>query len=236
VKEYVRTPAERNAAYEWLAARERGTLVPALSWRQYADGQDTPPLRVWRRFAYAVAVPLVRTRTRPSTVTIVGLVVALAVPLVATGAPLIAAGLLLLSALAGSVDGTLARLGPRGSRVGTVYDAVAERLAEACWLAALWRLGAPGWVPATGWAVCWLHEYVQARATIVGMRPDAAGTVAERPTRVIVAAGGLGFAGLLAPISHELIAGTATAASAIFVLLAVTGLVQLFVGIRRALR
>jgi CDP-diacylglycerol--glycerol-3-phosphate 3-phosphatidyltransferase len=239
VKEFVRTPAARAAAYEWLAAREPGSLVPVLTREQYLntrDDRDSPSLRAWRRLAYAVAVPLVRIRARPLMITVVGLLASLAVPLVVSGAPLAAAGLVLLSALAAAVGGTLAEIGARSSRIGAVYGAVADRIAEACWLAALWRLGAPAWVPATGWVVCWLHEYVRARAALAGMPQAAASTVAERPTRVVVAVLGLALAGILAPLDRELIAGTATAAGAIFTLLALTGLVQLLVVVRQALR
>jgi CDP-diacylglycerol--glycerol-3-phosphate 3-phosphatidyltransferase len=218
-----------------------------LTWDEYAVGwaaghggydprTGSPLARGWLRLAYTLGRLLGRTRIRPSAVTAAGLVAAIGVPLVAPGAPVAGAALVVVSALADAVDGALARIGGRGSRLGQVYDAVADRIAEACWLAALWRLGAPGWLPVAGWIVCWLHEYLRTRAAAAGMPRMGGVTVGDRPLRVIVVTFGLVVAGLFTPFGAELVAGTATAASTIFALLAAAGLGQQFLAVRKALR
>ena len=79
----------------------------------------------------------------------------------------------------------------RETRLGQVYDSVADRLTEAAWLPALWLLGAPGWLVAG----C-RRAVVAARVRPGpgdGRRHAEIGavTVGERPTRVLVALFGL---------------------------------------------
>jgi hypothetical protein len=58
--------------------------------------------------------------------------------------------LVLLSAVADTVDGAVAVIAGRATRLGQVDDSLADRLGEACWLVALWLVGAPGWLDAPG--------------------------------------------------------------------------------------
>jgi phosphatidylglycerophosphate synthase len=117
-----------------------------------------------------------------------------------------------------------------------VYDSVADRIAELCWAAALWAVGAPAALVVVCAALSWLHEYTRARATTAGMTEIGAVTAAERPTRVTVTVAGLVLAGALGPIAPELAAGTATVVAAVWALLAVLGFGQLLTAVRAALR
>ncbi|HKT04520.1 MAG TPA: CDP-alcohol phosphatidyltransferase family protein, partial [Rugosimonospora sp.] len=146
-----------------------------LSWDQYADqwaalhsGVDPrrarPEVRRWVRFAYHAGKVLARLRVPPVAVTGGALLLGILTPLLAVrhGAwPALAAVLVVAAAAADGLDGAVALLSGRTSPLGYVYDALADRLVELCWLLALWLVGVPGWVVASCLAVSWLHEYVR---------------------------------------------------------------------------
>ena len=130
--------------------------------------------------------------------TALGLVVAAAaiVPAAAGGAWLVAAGLLVgLSGLVDSLDGALAIGTGRASQRGFVLDSVVDRLTEVAYAAALWVAGAPGWVAVAFGALCWLPDYLRARAGQAGVDRTGPISVWERPTRVAMAGMTLGGAG-----------------------------------------
>ncbi|GAA2703465.1 CDP-alcohol phosphatidyltransferase family protein [Micromonospora olivasterospora] len=220
-----------------------------LNWDQYAaawarlhGGFDpraaAPVVRAWLRFAYHLGYVLGRLRVTPTAVTVAGVLLCLCVPLFAVrpvDGPLIGALFVLVAAVADSVDGAVAVATNRTTRLGYVYDSLADRLGEAAWLVAFWLVGAPGALVAAAGGLSWLHEYVRARAVAAGMREIGAVTVGERPTRVCVALVGLLLAGLTGLIAPDLAAGTITMATAVWVLLAGFGLGQLLSAVRRAL-
>ena len=215
----------------------------ARQWSALHGGYDPRTagvlVRGWLRLAYVVARPLAARGVRPSAVTSAGVAVAVAVPVVAAfGASWgpVGALLVLLGAVADSADGALAVVAGRETRLGRVYDSVADRVSEAAWLVALFLLGAPGWLVAGCLGVTWLHEYVRARATVAGMTGLGAVTVAERPTRVLLTLFGLlavGAAALVTP-NHTDTAATATAA--VWTALGTAGLTHLWVAVVRELR
>jgi CDP-diacylglycerol--glycerol-3-phosphate 3-phosphatidyltransferase len=185
--------------------------------------------RHWLSLVYAAARPLAAARVDPFLVTVLALAGAGGVVAVARW-PLAAFGLVVVSGLLDNLDGAVAILRSRVSRLGFVVDSAADRLADGLFLVGLWRLGAPaGWCVGAGAAV-WLLEYVRARAGNAGLGEIGVVTVGERPTRVIVTA--MAFAA--APVvGHE----HAAVAGAVAVLgLGVVGLVQLSVVAHRALR
>jgi CDP-diacylglycerol--glycerol-3-phosphate 3-phosphatidyltransferase len=173
--------------------------------------------------AYRLATILADRNVAPNTVTAFGLALAIATTFT-TRWPPVAAALVALSALADTADGALAVLTGRDSRLGYVIDSVADRLAEACWLVAFVLLGAPVWLVVLGGGLAWLHEYTRARATAAGMAEVGAVTVAERPTRVLVAIGTLAVPPIV------------TIGAAAWAALAAIGLGQLLVAVHRALR
>ncbi|MEV4714293.1 CDP-alcohol phosphatidyltransferase family protein [Micromonospora sp. NPDC049374] len=214
----------------------------ATAWARLHGGFDprvaTPVVRGWLRFSYHVGFLLGRLRVGPTAVTVVGVLLCLCVPLLAVrpgDGPFLGALFVLLASVADSVDGAVAVATGRTTRLGYVYDSLADRIGEAAWLVAFWLVGAPGALVAAGGALSWLHEYVRARAVAAGMREIGAVTVGERPTRVCVAVAGLLLAGLSGLIEVDLAAGTITMATAVWVLLAAFGLGQLLSAVRRAL-
>ncbi|MEV4512864.1 CDP-alcohol phosphatidyltransferase family protein [Dactylosporangium sp. NPDC049525] len=203
------------------------------------DPRSAPPVvQGWLRMSYEVGAALVRIGVRsPNAITALGLLLAAAVPFAVTGGPgwaLAGAVLVLLSAVADTVDGVLAVVTGRASRLGQVYDSAADRVAEACWLVALVILGGPAWLAAGCCAVMWLHEYVRARATVAGMSDIGTVTVAERPTRVLVTIFGL-LAVAGAGVADRWQEQTVLAVLAAMAALTVAGFVQLAVAVRRAL-
>jgi len=220
-----------------------------LTWQEYAaawsrlhGGFDpeaaAPVVRGWIRLAYRGGSLLGRLRVGPGTVTASGLLLCLAVPFAVLAGPsglLLGALLVLLAGFADALDGAVAVVTDRTSRLGFVYDSVADRLGELAWLAAFWVAGVPGWLAAAGAAVSWLHEYVRARAAAGGMDGLGIVTLGERPTRVSVAISGLlvgGVAGLVHPGWETTVV---LVAAIVWLALGVIGLVQLAVAVRREL-
>ncbi|MEV4349873.1 CDP-alcohol phosphatidyltransferase family protein [Actinoplanes sp. NPDC049596] len=231
----------------------------AVAWSRLHGGFDprqaSPLVRGWVRIAYRAGSWLTRHRIGPMAVTTAGLVLCLLVPVAvllgradSLGGPglsfsgarlsdspgvlarvglLLAAALALVAALADSLDGAVAVISGRTTRLGYVYDSVADRLGELAWLTAFWLAGAPGWLVTLAGATSWLHEYARARATAAGMSEIGVVTVAERPTRVLLTIFGL--------LSAAALPFLITAATTLWLLLALTAATQLTVAIRRSL-
>src|SRR3954447_5772319 len=184
--------------------------TPAVTWDEYVTawsrlhgGFDpraaSPVVRGWVRTAYRTGSFLARRRVGPAAVTTAGLALCLAVPFVARlgrGGLLVGALLVLLAGFADGLDGAVAVVAGRTTRLGFVYDSVADRLGEAAWLAGFWVAGAPAALVVAAGTGSWPHEYVRARAAMAGMAEIGAVTVGERPTRVSVAISGLLVAGV----------------------------------------
>jgi CDP-diacylglycerol--glycerol-3-phosphate 3-phosphatidyltransferase len=221
----------------------------ALTWDEYAEvwsalhgGFDplgtSPVVRGWLRLAYLGGRLLGGLGVGPNAVTAAGLLSCLTVPFAAAQGPvglLIGAGLVLLAGIADALDGAVAVVTGRASRLGFVYDSVADRLGEAAWLTAFWLAGAPGLLVVIGGGACWLHEYIRARSAGAGMRGVGVVTVGERPTRVSVALVGLLLAGAGGLLRPELAAGTVTFAAVVWLFFTVFGLGQLVTAVRRDL-
>jgi phosphatidylglycerophosphate synthase len=206
------------------------------AWSRWHGGSGTerPLVRGWLSLAYTLARPLVGLP--PVVATALGLLVAVAsvAASAAGGLWLLAAGVLVgLSGLLDSLDGALAIGTGRASRRGFVLDSVVDRLTEVAYACALWAAGAPGWLAVVFGALCWLPDYLRARAGQAGVRETGALSVWERPTRVIMTGLTLGGAGVISGLgAADLVVTVGTAAGA---LLGAVGVVQLGVSLRRML-
>ena len=201
-------------------------------WHGGTDPDGNRLVRGWLSTAYALARPL--AGLPPLAVTALGLLLAVAaVPLAAVGGlGLVAAGLLVgLSGLLDSLDGALALVTGRASRRGFVLDSAVDRLTEAAYATALWAGGAPGWLAAAFGALCWLPDYLRARAGQAGVAETGALSVWERPTRVAMAAFTLGGAGVVPGLATTVL----SVGAAVGVGLGAVGTAQLGVGLRRSL-
>jgi CDP-diacylglycerol--glycerol-3-phosphate 3-phosphatidyltransferase len=220
-----------------------------LSWDAYAAGwaalhlgvdprRSSLLVRGWMRLSYVVGRGLSRLGVRPGAVTLLGLLLSLAVPVAAVWRGVFffaAAGLVLLSALADSVDGAVAVMSARASRLGAFDDGLADRVGEAAWLTALWLVGGHGVVVVACGAVSWLHEYVRATAARSGMHDIGVITVNERPTRVIAVIAALTLGGLTWMVNPRLVPGAVTVVLAIWLLLGVLALIRLVATVRKSL-
>jgi CDP-diacylglycerol--glycerol-3-phosphate 3-phosphatidyltransferase len=183
---------------------------------------------------YALARPF--AGLPPLVATLLGLAVAVSAvgPAAAGGPWLVAAGVVVgISGLLDSLDGALAIGTGRASRRGFVLDSAVDRLTEAAYAVALWVAGAPGWLAVAFGALCWLPDYLRARAGQAGVRDTGPISVWERPTRVVMTGLTLGGAGVLAGL--DLTAPVVTTGTAVGVLLGALGVVQLGLWLRRAM-
>jgi phosphatidylglycerophosphate synthase len=188
----------------------------------------------WLSLVYLAARPLAARGAAPDALTGWGVLVSLAVPAIAAGGgrwPLLAVLAVLVAGVLDNLDGAVAVLTGRATGFGYVLDSVADRVSDAAHIAALWALGAPGWLCLTGAAVCWLQEYARARAGAAGMTELGVLTVFERPTRIVLAAFLLLGCGLLTGSAAWL----ATAGAAAWTALGAAALAQLLLAARRHL-
>lgn len=195
-------------------------------------------VRGWLTMAHAVARPLVRAGAGPGAVTLGGILLALVVPLLALGADaaprivLACSALVVVSGLADNLDGAVAVLTDRATRTGYVLDSVSDRVADVAYLTTLWLVGAPGVLLTAGGLATFLQEYTRARGAAAGMEEVGVVSIAERPTRIIIAAAFLLGAGLY----PDSAVGWATAGAAAWLAVHVVGFVQVSLAVRRALR
>jgi phosphatidylglycerophosphate synthase len=209
-------------------------LAAWSAWHGGTDPMASRLVRGWLSAAYAAARRL--AGLPPVVATALGLAVAVAavVPARAGGPWLLLAGPLIgVSAVLDSLDGALAIVTGRASRRGFVLDSAVDRLSEAAFAAALWAAGAPGWLAAAFGALCWLPDYLRARAGQAGVAETGAISVWERPSRVAMTGFTLGGAGVVA--GWGLAGPVVTTGTAVGCLLGVVGVVQLGTALRRAL-
>ena len=212
----------------------RDDYLAAWSHWHGGAGTSTPLVRGWLSMAYALARPL--AGLPPVVATALGLLAAVAAigPAHAGGLWLLATGVLVgLSGLLDSLDGALAIGTGRASRRGFVLDSAVDRLTEAAYATALWAAGAPGWLAVVFGALCWLPDYLRARAGQAGVAETGALTVWERPTRVILTGLTTVGAGVVSGLGvADLVVTAGTAAGA---LLGAVGVVQLGFSLRAML-
>jgi CDP-diacylglycerol--glycerol-3-phosphate 3-phosphatidyltransferase len=209
-------------------------LAAWSGWHGGTDPAASRLVRGWLSAAYALARPL--AGLPPVAATAAGLAVAAAavVPAAVGGYWLVAAAVLVgVSAVLDSLDGALAIATGRASRRGFVLDSAVDRLGEAAFAAALWAAGAPGWLAAAFGALCWLPDYLRARAGQAGVADTGDISVWERPMRVAMTGFTLGGAGVLTGL--DVTEAVVTTGTAVGCLLGVVGVAQLGTALRRAL-
>lgn len=209
-------------------------------WQARHGGHDPRAsawLRGWLAVAWWLARPLARGGVSPHVLTAASAWLAAAALLAAAAGgrwAVAAAWLVLLSGVGDGLDGAVAVLTDRATRLGSLLDALVDRVGELAFAGAVALVGGSG-VTAGLAAACaalfWLHEYLRARAAVARTGEVVAVTVAERPQRVIVLAVTLHAAGV-APAGAEAISA---AGLAVMLVLAAAGFVQLAVAAWRRL-
>ena len=206
------------------------------AWSRWHGGTGTESalVRGWLSLAWTLARPL--AGLPPIVATARGLLAAATavIPARAGGSWLLLAGVLVgLSGLLDSLDGALAIGTGRASRRGFVLDSVVDRLTEVAYACTFWLAGAPGWLAVAFGALCWLPDYLRARAGQAGVRETGAISVWERPTRVLMTGFTLVGAGVVAGLDLDVEVVTVGAAAG--AVLGAVGVLQLGIWLRRAL-
>ncbi len=205
------------------------------------DPRTSPLIRVWLTFAYGLARPMTRIGLSPNGVTGIGLVIAIAVPLLAWQYTrteqswwlVVAVVFTAATGLLDNLDGAVAVISGRTTRWGYVLDSIADRISDVSLLVALWVLGAPGWVVVAAGFAGSIQEYARARAAGLGVAEVGVVSISERPTRVIIVAVFIGLASW-SPYGIDT-AGWASIGAWLALAVAVVGVCQVFATLRKRL-
>ena len=135
----------------------------------------------WLRISYRMARVACTLRISSNMLTYFGVLFALFTAIASThwSAPLF----LILSLVCDGIDGSVAILSKSSSSWGATLDAVADRISEALWAVAFYRLGVPlsGVLALASFAA--FQEYARAKLISSGVQDIGLITPAERPVR-----------------------------------------------------
>lgn len=140
-------------------------------------------ISLWLKISYWIARGLAFFRLTPNAITTIGLFASIAIYFTSYTSQLIA--LVVFSLLCDGVDGSLAIYRGRVSRLGELYDSLADRISEAFWLLGASFVGVPvRWAVAI-WVLGATQEYARARLASLGYTEIGVVTPTERPIRAI---------------------------------------------------
>jgi len=144
----------------------------------------------WLAISYFIARGLNFIRMTPNIITLIGVLLSAAMlqPIYFgykdfSVVPAII--LLVLSLIADGVDGSLAIYQDRESKLGGIYDTIADRISEAFWLTFVFYCGVPAGLAIAIWILGATQEYARARLASMGHEQVGVVTPAERPVRAI---------------------------------------------------
>jgi len=145
---------------------------------------DTPVagiVRAWLLISYRLARVCVTLRITPNVLTTIGVLSAGVTAWVSPNWWCLI--FLAISLIADGIDGSVAIYSGRTSASGAVWDGLADRISEALWALAFYRLGVPlGWVLALA-SLAAFQEYARARLASLGVSEVGIVTPGERPIR-----------------------------------------------------
>jgi archaetidylinositol phosphate synthase len=144
-------------------------------------GWGTGVVKGWLTISYALSKPLVSLKVSPSLISVIGVIAAVFTYTEARRDYCIA--LLAISLVSDGIDGTVAILSGKASKRGAMLDALCDRIGEALWALAFYKLGAPAWIIGTAWVLAFTQEYCRARIAGLGDYRIDVVTIAERPVR-----------------------------------------------------
>jgi phosphatidylglycerophosphate synthase len=90
---------------------------------------------------------------------------------------------LVFSLICDGVDGSLALISNKSSKMGAVLDSIVDRFTEIFWVLALYQLGVDIYLLLFVCTIAFTQEYLRARAMGVGLTEITIVTFAERPVR-----------------------------------------------------
>lgn len=137
----------------------------------------------WLAISYFIARALSLFKVSPNAVTAIGLLASLA--LFKVDAVILIALLILFSLICDGVDGSLAIYQGRDSKLGSLYDSLADRISEAAWFTIAAYLYVPVRYALVIWVLGATQEYARTRLASLGYSEIGVITPTERPMRAI---------------------------------------------------
>jgi CDP-diacylglycerol--glycerol-3-phosphate 3-phosphatidyltransferase len=147
----------------------------------HSDAETSGIVGGWLNISYRFGLICTLLRISPNTLTLFGLLGAVATAVTANSAWAIF--FLVFSLFCDGIDGSVAIFQHRDSKWGATLDSVADRISEALWFYALYAIGVPAWIPITLWSVAAFQEYARAKLISLGVSDIGVVTPAERPIR-----------------------------------------------------
>ena len=151
-------------------------------WSSHHGGAKVEGIvRLWLNISYSVTKPLSRIGVTPNSLTFLGLIFGILVYLTSNSiwAPIF----LVFSLICDGVDGSLALISNKSSKMGAVLDSIVDRFTEIFWVLALYQLGVDIYLLLFVCAIAFTQEYLRARAMGAGLTEITIVTFAERPVR-----------------------------------------------------
>ena len=147
----------------------------------HLDAEIKGIVKGWLSISYVIARALSALRITPNVLTLLGVLSGVALLFY----PLTAVGLifLVLSLLFDGIDGSVAIVSGKVSRLGATLDAIADRITEALWFFALYQWGIAPEICLALFALALTQEYARARMASLGFHEIGVVTIAERPVR-----------------------------------------------------
>ncbi len=147
----------------------------------HLDAPVTAIVTSWLIISYVIARGLSALRITPNVLTLLGLLSAVALLFF----PYSVLGLifLALSLIFDGVDGSVAIVSGKESKLGAALDSIADRITEALWFFALCQWGIAPEICLALFALALTQEYARARMASLGFHQIGVVTIAERPVR-----------------------------------------------------
>lgn len=147
----------------------------------HGDAKIEGIVKAWLQISYNSARFLAKLKVTPNILTFAGLFFAIALWQYANSWA--AALFLVLSLFFDGIDGSLAILQKKTSKLGAFTDSFVDRISEVFWALALYKLGAPATLVFIALLVTYIQEYLRARAGGLGHVEVGIVTICERPVR-----------------------------------------------------
>ena len=156
----------------------------AARWSELHGGASTHGITGWwLGHSYKAARIASKLRITPNVITVFGILasVAMATSVYAAGALC----WLLIAFYSDGIDGSTAILQSKESRLGSLFDSLADRISEALWMYMGYLIGIPLWMALSLWCIASTQEYARARLASLGYTEIGVITIGERPVRAI---------------------------------------------------
>jgi archaetidylinositol phosphate synthase len=147
----------------------------------HGNAQTDGIVKGWLKISYRCALILSKLGLTANALTALGVLFATATAISSPSAW--SAVFLVLSLSLDGFDGSLAIIKNQASKLGAIFDASADRISEALWAVAFYRLGVPLAFVLFLWLLASIQEYARARIGSAGVKEVGVITPAERPVR-----------------------------------------------------